>query len=116
MEADEAGTLDRVMALRADLLHPKVATYGSRVVKATGDGTLIEFPSAVDAVQHAVDVQGEMARGNADMAKKRVKMGLMAILATSIAGFSCVLSAKKENDAGGARSVGPADPVVAVGH
>ena len=62
MEADEAGTLGRLKALRADFLHPKVAEFGGRVVKTTGDGTLIEFPSAVDAVQHAVEVQREMAR------------------------------------------------------
>jgi adenylate cyclase len=67
MEADEAGTLARVKTLRAEFLHPKVAEYGGRVVKTTGDGTLIEFPSAVDAVQHAIDVQREMARRNADV-------------------------------------------------
>jgi TolB-like protein/Flp pilus assembly protein TadD len=65
MEADEAGTLARVKALRAELFYPKVAAYGGRIVKTTGDGTLIEFPSAVDAVQHAVEVQREMARRNA---------------------------------------------------
>jgi adenylate cyclase len=67
MEADEAGTLGRVKALRAELLHPKVAAYNGRIVKTTGDGTLIEFPSAVDAVQHAVEVQSEMARRNANL-------------------------------------------------
>ena len=65
MEADEAGTLARVKALRAEFLHPQVAAYNGRVVKTTGDGTLIEFPSAVDAVQHAVAVQREMAQRNA---------------------------------------------------
>ena len=65
VEADEAGTLARVKALRAELLHPKVAQYGGRIVKTTGDGTLVEFPSAVDAVSHALDVQAELARRNA---------------------------------------------------
>ena len=65
VEADEAGTLARVKALRAELLHPKVAQYGGRIVKTTGDGTLVEFPSAVDAVAHALDVQAELARRNA---------------------------------------------------
>jgi TolB-like protein len=69
MERDEAGTLARLMALRADLLHPKVAEYGGRVVKTTGDGALIEFPSAVDAVQHAVEVQRELAEKNATLAE-----------------------------------------------
>ena len=67
MEADEAGTLARLNALRSELLHPKVSEFGGRIVKTTGDGTLIEFPSAVDAVQHAVDVQRAMARLNADV-------------------------------------------------
>ena len=67
MGVDEAGTLKRVKALRAELLHPKVAAYNGRIVKTTGDGTLIEFPSAVDAVQHAVDVQREMAQRNANL-------------------------------------------------
>jgi adenylate cyclase len=57
MGRDEAGTLARLKKLRAEFLHPKVSEYGGRVVKTTGDGTLIEFPSAVDAVSHAVDVQ-----------------------------------------------------------
>ena len=67
VEADEAGTLARVKALRAELLHPKVAQYGGRIVKTTGDGTLVEFPSAVDAVAHALDVQAELARRNAGL-------------------------------------------------
>jgi adenylate cyclase len=67
MGVDEAGTLSRLNALRAELMHPKVAEYGGRIVKTTGDGTLIEFPSAVDAVQHAVDVQQAIKRRNADV-------------------------------------------------
>ena len=66
MGADETGTLTRLTALRNELLHPKVSEYGGRIVKTTGDGTLIEFPSAVDAVNHAVDVQRSMARRVAD--------------------------------------------------
>ena len=69
MEADEAGTLARVKALRAELLHPKIAEYGGRIVKTTGDGTLVEFPSAVDAVGHALDVQAALARRNYGVAE-----------------------------------------------
>jgi adenylate cyclase len=65
MEADEAGTLARLKALRAEFLHPTVTRFGGRIVKTTGDGTLIEFPSAVDAVQNAVEVQLGMASRNA---------------------------------------------------
>jgi adenylate cyclase len=67
MKADEAGALARVKASRSELLHPKVAQYGGRIVKTTGDGTLVDFPSAVHAVSHAVHVQNEIARRNADM-------------------------------------------------
>lgn len=66
MGADEAGTLARLKALRRELLNPKVSEYGGRIVKTTGDGTLIEFPSAVDAVNHAIDVQRSMGQRNAD--------------------------------------------------
>jgi len=67
MGVDEEGTLARLNALRRELLHPKIAEYNGRIVKTTGDGTLIEFPSAVDAVQHAVDVQQMLVRLNADL-------------------------------------------------
>lgn len=61
MGVDEEGTLARLNAVRGELLHPKIAEYGGRIVKTTGDGTLVEFPSAVDAVQHAADVQHAVA-------------------------------------------------------
>ena len=67
MRADEAGTLAQLKTLRKELLDPKITEYGGRVVKTTGDGILIEFPSAVDAVQHAVDVQSAMAQRNASV-------------------------------------------------
>jgi len=71
MGQDEAGTLARLKVLRGELIDPKVTEYGGRIVKTTGDGVLIEFPSAVDAVQHAVDIQGDMARRNADLPEER---------------------------------------------
>ena len=67
MGRDEAGTLARLKKLRSEFLHPKVSEYGGRVVKTTGDGTLSEFASAVDAVSHAVDVQRGMADRNKDL-------------------------------------------------
>jgi len=79
MEADEARTLARLKALRAEILHPKVAEYGGRIFKTTGDGTLVEFPSAVDAVNHALDVQMEMALRNADLPEQRRLMLRMGI-------------------------------------
>ena len=71
MRADETGTLAQLNAIRRELLDPKIAEYGGRIVKTTGDGILIEFPSAVDAVQHAVDVQQEMAGRNAEIPKSQ---------------------------------------------
>jgi TolB-like protein/class 3 adenylate cyclase len=65
MENNEAGTLAAVKALRADLLYPTVASYGGRIVKTTGDGALIEFPSAVHAVSCCIDVQRVMGERNA---------------------------------------------------
>jgi adenylate cyclase len=67
MGRDEAGTLARLKTLRSEFLHPKIAEYGGRIVKTTGDGTLSEFPSAVDAVCHAVEVQQGMADRNAGL-------------------------------------------------
>lgn len=61
MRADEAATLDRLNALHRDLLDPRIAMFGGRVVKTTGDGILAEFSSAVDAVQFAVELQESMA-------------------------------------------------------
>jgi adenylate cyclase len=79
MRADEAGTLAQLKTLRKELFDPKISEYGGRVVKTTGDGFLVEFPSAVDAVQHAVDVQQAMARRNADIAESQrmeIRMGI----------------------------------------
>ena len=64
MERDEAGTLARLRALRRDLIDPKIAEHKGRIVKTTGDGILIEFPSVVEAVACAVAVQREMAVSN----------------------------------------------------
>ena len=65
MEADEAATLATLKARRKAVLEPLVATYRGRVFKITGDGVLIEFASAVNAVQCAVDLQQGMAIANA---------------------------------------------------
>ena len=67
MGRDEAGTLIRLKQLRAQFLHPNVQEHGGRIVKTTGDGTLVEFPSAFDAVSHAVDVQRGMADRNSGL-------------------------------------------------
>jgi adenylate cyclase len=68
MGADEEGTLSRLKANRRDLIDPKISEYRGRIVKTTGDGILIEFPSVVDAVGCAIDVQRAMADRNASEA------------------------------------------------
>ena len=60
MGADEEGTLERLKALRSELVDPKIAEHHGRIVKTTGDGLLVEFASVVDAVRCAVEVQRAM--------------------------------------------------------
>jgi TolB-like protein len=69
--ADEEGTLKRLKAHRKELIDPKIAEHQGRVVKVTGDGILIEFPSAVAALRCAVDVQHAMAERNASEPEDR---------------------------------------------
>jgi adenylate cyclase len=61
MESDEAGTLAALRAHRRDLIDPKIAEHGGRTFKLMGDGALVEFASAVDAVECAVAIQRAMA-------------------------------------------------------
>jgi adenylate cyclase len=66
MGQDEAGTLARLKGLRRELIDPKIAEHKGRIVKTTGDGILVEFPSVVAAVACAVAVQRGMVELNAD--------------------------------------------------
>src|SRR6266853_1668443 len=60
MGADEEGTHAALSALRREVSDPRIAEHRGRIVKTTGDGLLIEFPSVVDAVRCAVAVQQAM--------------------------------------------------------
>ena len=64
MGRDEAGTLARLRGHRRELIDPNIAEHKGRIVKTTGDGILIEFPSVVEAVTCAVTVQRGMAERN----------------------------------------------------
>src|ERR1700678_214531 len=63
--ADEDRTLARLRALRSDLIDPTIAVHHGRIVKRTGDGSIIEFRSVVDAVRCAIEVQHAMVERNA---------------------------------------------------
>ena len=60
MGVDEEGTLERLKALRRELVDPKLAEHHGRIVKTTGDGLLVEFASVVDTVRCAAEVQRGM--------------------------------------------------------
>jgi adenylate cyclase len=64
MAADEAGTLARFKRLQAEIIEPKIAGFGGRIVGSAGDSLLIEFPSAVDALQCAIEVQEHLEHQN----------------------------------------------------
>jgi class 3 adenylate cyclase len=64
MSTDEEGTLNGLKSHRRELVDPKIKEYGGRIVKTTGDGLLVEFPSVIDAVQCCLDVQQEMLAKN----------------------------------------------------
>ena len=66
MGADEEGTLERLKAHRRELIDPKIKEQRGRIVKLTGDGALVEFPSVVDAVRCAVEIQRAMLDRNAE--------------------------------------------------
>src|SRR4051794_27875682 len=72
---DEGGTLNRLKALRAEVIDPKIAEHRGRIVKTTGDGLLVEFASVVDALRCAVEIQAAMAESNAaPPADKRIDL------------------------------------------
>jgi adenylate cyclase len=64
---DEEGTLAALKALRKSLIDPEISQHRSRIVKTTGDGLLVEFASAVDAVLCAMEIQRGMAERNANI-------------------------------------------------
>src|SRR6478672_6365810 len=69
--ADEDRTLSRLRGLRSDLIDPAIDAHRGRIVKRTGDGSLIEFRSVVDAVRCAIEVQNGMVERNAGVPAER---------------------------------------------
>ena len=69
--ADEDRTLARLRALRSDLIEPTIAVHNGRVFKRTGDGTLVEFRSVVDALRCATELQTGLIERNAGLPPER---------------------------------------------
>jgi adenylate cyclase len=71
MGADEAGTLAALKTVRADVIEVKIAEHQGRIVKLTGDGMLVEFPSVVSAVACAAEIQRAVNQSNLDVPPDR---------------------------------------------
>ncbi len=71
MGVDEVGTLERLKSLRKELIQPKITERKGRIVKLMGDGLLAEFPSVVEAVSCAIDIQRAMPDREPELAKER---------------------------------------------
>ena len=79
MGLDEAGTLSRLNALRRELIDPVIAAHSGRIVKLMGDGALIEFASAVDAVTCAIEIQKRLREHDAGVSEAnpiRLRIGI----------------------------------------
>ncbi len=110
MGADEEGTLERLKALRRELVDPKIAEHKGRIVKTTGDGMLVEFASVVDAVRCAVAVQQAMperdtgvAAGNRIELRIGINLGDVIVEGDDLYGDGVNIAARIEAlaDAGG---------------
>jgi adenylate cyclase len=103
MGADEVGTLQALKAHRRELIDPSIAEYKGRIVKTTGDGMLVEFASAVDAVTCAMAVQSKMPERNACAAQKitfriGINIGDIIIEGDDIFGEGVNIAARVENE------------------
>jgi TolB-like protein/class 3 adenylate cyclase len=71
MGTDEQGTLERLRAIRAEVIDPKISVHNGRLVKTTGDGLLAEFASTVDALRCAAAIQAQMVERNTGTSPER---------------------------------------------
>jgi adenylate cyclase len=110
MEQDESNTLARLKAWQKEVLEPLVAQHQGRIFKFTGDGALVEFGSAVNAVTCAIDLQHGMAVANANFAEARqmvlrigVNLGDVMVEADDLYGDGVNIAARLEGiaEAGG---------------
>jgi len=117
MGTDEAGTLERLKSLRSELVQPQITRHGGRVVKLMGDGLLAEFPSVVEAVQCAIDIQQGVAEREPEMSDDRrirlrigINLGDIIVEGSDIYGDGVNVAARLEGlaDPGGICISGPA--------
>jgi adenylate cyclase len=102
MGADEVGTLAALKAYRHEIVDPAIAAHMGRIVKTTGDGMLVEFASAVDAVTCAMAVQEKMAGQAADGPRIQFRFGInigdIIIDGDDIFGDGVNVAARLENE------------------
>jgi adenylate cyclase len=103
MNEDETGTLAKLKRHRAELVDPMIAEHRGRIVKLMGDGTLVEFASAVDAVRCAAEIQRAMAKHNAEIEPRQaiefrigINLGDIIIEGDDIYGEGVNLAARLE--------------------
>jgi adenylate cyclase len=106
MGRDESGTLSRLRRNRSERLDPVLARYGGRLVKLTGDGALVEFASAVDALSAAIEFQQAMAEANRDepadsaiVFRIGVHLGDLIVDGNDLYGDSVNIAARLEGEA-----------------
>lgn len=103
MGADELGTLEALKAIRREIVDPTIASHRGRIVKTTGDGLLVEFGSAVDAVSAAMAIQNQMTRSGDGSAPKillriGINIGDVIIDGDDIFGDGVNIAARVENE------------------
>src|SRR5207253_6408856 len=116
MGANESGTLAALDQLRSDLVNPKISEHQGRIVKLTGDGMLVEFPSVVNAVACAAEMQRGICKRNAGVPKDHriefrigVNVGDVIVQGEDIFGDGVNVAARLESIAtpGGITIYGP---------
>jgi TolB-like protein len=107
MEEDEVGTLALLRGLRRDVLNPLISRFAGRIVKVMGDGVLVEFSSAVNAVQCAAELQKQIEDANRERPAKRrillrigINVGDVIVEGTDLYGDGVNIASRLEGLAG----------------